>query len=89
MGILIWIFLGIVFAWFVHVLMKRPDRRVLGDQLLGATGALIGGLTASVLFHLPDSIDGFNAPATLSSIVGAVLLVTLVEALRGSHMTTN
>jgi uncharacterized membrane protein YeaQ/YmgE (transglycosylase-associated protein family) len=78
MGILIWIIVGMISAWFVHAFMKRPDSKVLADQLLGAVGAIAGGLTATGILHIPDSIDGLNPVAILAACAGAVVLVSFV-----------
>ena len=75
-------------AWFVHALMKRPDHKILADQLLGATGAIVGGFAATALFHIPDSIDGLNVVVILFSCAGAVILVGLVDTLSTRRFTT-
>jgi|GEM_PF-606646 len=81
MGILTWMIVGLTAGLSVNVLMKRPNRDVLADLLLGATGAIAGGLVASQILGISDPIDGLNIVAILVSCAGAVVLVAFVEAL--------
>ena len=81
MGILTWMIVGLIAGLSVNVLMKRPNRDVLADLLLGAMGAIACGLVASQILGISDLIDGLNIVAILVSCAGAVVLVAFVEAL--------
>ena len=83
MGILAWIIVGMVSGWFVGMLMRSPGSAALKDLLLGALGALPGGIFAAGLLGITDSIESFNVVTILASCVGAVALVAFIKSLNG------
>ena len=87
MGILAWIIVGMVSGWFVGMLMEGSDSGALKNLLLGAMGALPGGIFAAGLLGITDSIDGFNAITILASCAGAVVMVVFVKSLNGRRVT--
>jgi uncharacterized membrane protein YeaQ/YmgE (transglycosylase-associated protein family) len=86
MGILTWVIVGMIAGWFTGLAMGSRDPAALRDLLLGAGGALAGGLLAGALLGVAGSIDDFNFVTTLASSVGAVAVVMFVKALSGSRV---
>jgi uncharacterized membrane protein YeaQ/YmgE (transglycosylase-associated protein family) len=77
---LIWIILvGLIAGWATGRIMKGSGYGVLTDILLGIVGAIVG---SRVLGLLGIYTSGGLIPSILVAIVGAVLIVALVRALR-------
>jgi uncharacterized membrane protein YeaQ/YmgE (transglycosylase-associated protein family) len=77
---LIWIILvGLIAGWATGRIMKGSGYGVLTDILLGIVGAIVG---SRVLGLLGIYTSGGLIPSILVAIVGAVLIVVLVRALR-------
>jgi uncharacterized membrane protein YeaQ/YmgE (transglycosylase-associated protein family) len=88
MNIIAWIILGAIAGYLAGFLVKGDEGLgVIGHIVLGIVGALVGGFLASVLFKT----DAINGPFDISSIVvatiGAIIVVVVVNALRGSTRT--
>lgn len=81
MNILLFIILGALAGWIASIVMKtRSQQGLLLDIVVGVVGALLGG----ILFNLAGArgITGFNLWSLLVSVVGAVILLALVRAIR-------
>jgi uncharacterized membrane protein YeaQ/YmgE (transglycosylase-associated protein family) len=81
-GLLSWILVGLVAGWLADMVMGNRHG-LLGDLLLGIVGALLGGFLAASLFGLADPISGFNLTTLLVAFLGAILVVMIVNAVRG------
>jgi uncharacterized membrane protein YeaQ/YmgE (transglycosylase-associated protein family) len=79
MSLLGWIILGGFAGWLASVLMHE-DTGCLMNILLGVVGAVLGG----AVFHLVFGIGftGFNLWGLVVALVGAVLLLAIVQSLR-------
>ena len=82
MGLLSWILVGLIAGWLADMVMGNRHG-LLGDLLLGIVGALVGGFIAANLFGLPDPVNGFNLTTLFVAFLGAVLVVVIVNAVRG------
>jgi uncharacterized membrane protein YeaQ/YmgE (transglycosylase-associated protein family) len=87
MGILACIIGGMISGWLVGALMGSRRSGALADLLLGAIGALIGGMVATGLLDIADSIDDLSAITILASCVGAVIMVVLVKSLNSRRVS--
>jgi uncharacterized membrane protein YeaQ/YmgE (transglycosylase-associated protein family) len=78
-NILLWIILGAIAGWIASMIMKTPQGLVM-DIVVGIVGAFIGGF----LFNQfgAQGVTGFNLPSILVAIVGSVVLLAIVKALR-------
>ena len=83
MGILSWIVVGAIAGWLSGQFMKGRGFGLLGDILVGVAGGLIGGWLASVLFKMPDAVNGINLPSILVAFLGAVLLIFVARLFQG------
>ncbi len=80
MGIIAWIVLGGIAGWLASMIM-RSSQGILGDILTGIVGALLGGFIASLLGQ--SGVTGFNLYSVIVAVLGAVLLIWIVRAIRG------
>jgi uncharacterized membrane protein YeaQ/YmgE (transglycosylase-associated protein family) len=75
-----WAILGLVAGWIASKIVGSPYG-LLGDMLVGIAGSVIGGAIFSIFFHM--HVSGIlSLPHLLVSIVGAVLLLAVMRAVR-------
>jgi uncharacterized membrane protein YeaQ/YmgE (transglycosylase-associated protein family) len=80
MGIIAWIILGAI-AGFVANLLVGGREGIIGTIILGIVGAVVGGWIASAVFHKGD-ISGINIESIVIAVLGAILVLFVVRALR-------
>jgi uncharacterized membrane protein YeaQ/YmgE (transglycosylase-associated protein family) len=78
-GLIYIIVVGLIAGWATGKIMKGAGYGVLVDILLGIAGAIFGSW---VLRLLGIYTSGGLIPSILVAIVGAVLLVVIVRALK-------
>lgn len=87
MGIFGWIILGGLAGWIASMIAGTNARQGLfGNIVVGIIGGLLGGFLASI-FGI-DGITGFNLWSFVIALVGAVILLWIWKAIRGSRDTT-
>ncbi len=79
MGILSWIFVGLIAGWLAEQFFSYPKFGLLGAILLGVAGGLLGGFLASALFKISDPISGFNLATIVTAFAGSVFLLILIR----------
>lgn len=79
MNILLWIILGALAGWIASLIVKTEQGLII-DIVVGIVGAFLGGF----LFNQfgAQGVTGFNLPSILVAIVGSVVLLVIVKALR-------
>lgn len=81
MGIISWIILGALAGWIASLVVKTDAQQGgIANIVIGIAGALTGGWMAPTLGV--NEVNGFNASSLLLAILGAVLLLTFVKAVR-------
>lgn len=85
MGWIFWIIVGIIAGWLAEQIMKT-DMGILMNLVVGIVGALIGG--AIITYLTPFDDDGGLIWSILVATLGAVLLLWIVNKVRGSRATT-
>ena len=81
MGIILWIIFGALVGWIASLIMKTDgEQGALLNVAVGILGAVIGGWLMSVLGE--SGISGFNLYSFMVAIIGAVVLIAIVKALR-------
>ena len=81
MGILTWIFLGLVAGLIAKFVMPgRDPGGLILTILVGIAGAVIGGLLSTRLGF--GSVTGFNLRSILIAAGGAFILLFLLRALK-------
>jgi uncharacterized membrane protein YeaQ/YmgE (transglycosylase-associated protein family) len=83
MGLLAWIVVGLVAGWLASQVMRGGGYGLIGDIIVGAVGAVIGGFLAATLFHIPDAVNGINVTSILVAFIGAVILIAILRAVGG------
>ena len=79
MFIVWWIVVGLIAGWATGKIMKGSGYGVLADIGLGILGAVVGGC---IMRLLGFSTDGGLIPSILVAILGAIVLVAVVRAVR-------
>ena len=85
MGLLSWIVVGAIAGWLAGKLVKGEGFGCLGNIIVGVVGGLLGGFLASVLFNMPDAVNGFNLTSIVVAFLGAVIVVVVIRLLRGGR----
>ena len=78
MPILIWIISGIIAGWLTGLVVRGRGFGLLGDLVIGLFGGLIGGWLFGALGITATSWIG----EILAAVVGGVILVAIIRALR-------
>jgi len=79
MGIILWIIFGGLVGWIASAIMGKSEG-VLMDIIIGVVGAVIGGWIMSAIGQ--TGVSGFNLYSFLVALLGAVVLIAVVRALR-------
>jgi uncharacterized membrane protein YeaQ/YmgE (transglycosylase-associated protein family) len=82
MGFLAWIVVGAIAGFLANMIMGSRDG-LLMMIILGIVGGLVGGYLASNVLHI-GSVDGINLESIVIATLGAILVVFVVSAMRGS-----
>jgi len=81
MGIIAWIVLGALAGIIAEKLTGSKTGLVLAT-VIGIVGALLGGFLAKVIFHVHSLNHFFSLSTWITAIVGALILVLVVRAVR-------
>ncbi len=83
MNILLWIVMGALAGWIASMIMKTNSQQgCLIDIVVGIVGAFLGGFLFETFGG--TGVTGFNIWSLLVAIVGAVVLLWIVKAVRRS-----
>ncbi|MGD2048414.1 MAG: GlsB/YeaQ/YmgE family stress response membrane protein [Chloroflexota bacterium] len=78
MSIIGWIILGGLAGWIASMITGRNDQQgCLMNIIVGIVGAAIGGAIVGFLFD--GGVTGFNLPSLVVAIIGAVVLLAIVN----------
>ena len=88
MTVIGWIVLGAIGGWIGGILVKGDEGMgVIGHIVLGIVGAALAGWVVTLLTK-EDPMDGvFDISSLITAIVGAVVLVVVVNAIQGRSRT--
>lgn len=84
MNIIVWLVIGGLIGWVASMVMKTDAQQgVILNVVVGIVGAFIGGWLISPLVGVPTiNQDAFSMSALLVSLVGAVILLAIVNLIR-------
>ncbi|MDO9096161.1 MAG: GlsB/YeaQ/YmgE family stress response membrane protein [Rubrivivax sp.] len=84
MNFIIWLIVGGLIGWLASVLMKTNDQQgMLLNVVVGIVGAFLGGWLISPLVGIGTiNQSNFSLPAMLVSLVGAAILLAIVNLVR-------
>lgn len=81
MSFLVYIIFGGIVGWVASLLMKTDSRQgILLNIVVGVVGAVLGSWLVG--FFGIAGVSGFNLSSFLVALVGAVVLIAIVKALR-------
>lgn len=81
MNIFLWIVFGALAGWIASMIMgTNRDQGCLMDIVVGVVGAFLGGLVFSLFGG--QGVTGFNIYSLLVAVLGAVILLWIVGAIR-------
>lgn len=81
MGLVSWIIFGALAGWVASIIMGiNRQQGCLGNIIVGVVGALIGGFLMQLIGR--ESVMTFSIRSFLVAVVGAVILLALVRAVR-------
>jgi len=84
-GIISWLIIGALAGWVASLITGTNDRQgCLLDIVVGVVGAFIGGLLWQLITGEPVTI-GFNIGSFLIAVLGAVILLLIVNLIRGKR----
>ncbi len=81
MGLLIWIVFGGIVGWVGSLIMGTSDQQgIILNVVVGIVGAVLGGYIMNTFGE--GGVTGFNLYSFLVALVGAVVLLAIVKAVR-------
>jgi uncharacterized membrane protein YeaQ/YmgE (transglycosylase-associated protein family) len=81
MSIIAWLVVGLIAGWIASMIVNRRGEGFIGDIILGAVGAFVGGF----LFHLfgHSGITGINIYSIIVAALGAIVVLLVWHAVVG------
>lgn len=87
MDIILWLVLGGLAGWIASMVMGADAHMgIFANIIVGVVGAAIGGFLASMLGI--GGVSGFNLVSFLTAVVGAIVLLWLIQMFTGTGRTT-
>lgn len=84
MGIIVYIIFGAIVGWVASMIAGTNQQQgAIGNIVVGILGAFIGGGVAN--WAGIGSVNGFNISSFLIALAGAVVLLFVYKAVRGSN----
>ncbi|MEX2333640.1 MAG: GlsB/YeaQ/YmgE family stress response membrane protein [Pseudohongiella sp.] len=85
MGIIVWLIMGGVVGWIASMIMgNNAQQGILLNVVVGIVGAVIGGWLIGPLLGAGSINDGITIMSFVVSLIGAVILLAIVNAFRRS-----
>jgi uncharacterized membrane protein YeaQ/YmgE (transglycosylase-associated protein family) len=83
-SLIVWLIVGGLIGWVASMIMGTDAQQgILLNIVVGVVGAFLGGVLLSPLFGIGTLNQGnFSFPALLISLVGAVILLAVVNLFR-------
>jgi uncharacterized membrane protein YeaQ/YmgE (transglycosylase-associated protein family) len=83
MGILVWLIVGGVVGWLASIIMRTDAQQgILLNVIVGIIGALLAGFIVSPMLGIGTINEGISLATFLVSLVGAVILLAIVNLFR-------
>lgn len=82
MGIILWIIFGALVGWIASMIMGTNDMQgAILNIVVGIVGAFLGGWLVGLFGK--SGVTGFNLYSFVVALIGAIVLIAIVRALRG------
>lgn len=89
MELITWLVVGALAGWIASLIMKTNESMgAFANIVVGIVGAFIGGWVIS-LFGTAPAAGEFNFASILTAILGAVILLAILKAIRGSRKSVS
>ena len=83
MGIIIWLIVGGVVGWLASIIMRTDAQQgMLLNVVVGIVGALLAGFIISPMVGVGTINEGISLATFLVSLLGAVILLAIVNLFR-------
>lgn len=83
-NIVVWIIVGAIAGWLASMVMgTRRGQSLFEDVIVGVIGGILGGFVLDVL-DIGGDVDGLNLASIAVAFVGALILLFILRALRGT-----
>ena len=83
MGFIVWIIVGGIVGWLASLIMKTDAQQGLFlNVVVGIVGAAVAGFLISPMLGVGSINTGISVASTLVSLVGAVILLALINLVR-------
>jgi uncharacterized membrane protein YeaQ/YmgE (transglycosylase-associated protein family) len=83
MNFILWLIVGGVVGWLASLIMKTDGQQgILLNVVVGIVGAFIGGWLISPMIGTGTINEGLSIGSVLVSLVGAVILLAIVNLFR-------
>ena len=83
MNLIVWLVVGGIVGWLASIIMKRDAQQgIILNVIVGIVGALLAGWLISPLVGVGSINDGLSIGSFLVSLVGAIILLAIVNLFR-------
>jgi uncharacterized membrane protein YeaQ/YmgE (transglycosylase-associated protein family) len=84
LNFVMWIIVGGIIGWLASIVMRTDAQQgTLLNIIVGIVGAFLAGLVLTPLFGIGTINSGnFSLPALLVSLLGAIILLAIVNLFR-------
>jgi len=84
MNLIVWLVVGGIVGWLASLVMRTDAQQgILLNVIVGIVGAFLGGLLIGPLVGSGSINSGnFSLPGLLVSLVGAIILLAIVNLIR-------
>jgi uncharacterized membrane protein YeaQ/YmgE (transglycosylase-associated protein family) len=81
---IVWIIVGGIIGWLASMVMRtNAQQGILLNIIVGIVGAFVAGIVLTPLLGIGTiNQNNFSLPALLVSLVGAIILLAVVNLLR-------
>ncbi|MBA3532651.1 MAG: GlsB/YeaQ/YmgE family stress response membrane protein [Ardenticatenales bacterium] len=88
MNFIIWVIVGGVIGWLASIIMKTDAQQgLLLNVIVGILGAFLAGVVLTPMLGIATiNQSNFSLPGLLVSLVGAVILLAIVNLFRRGGM---
>jgi uncharacterized membrane protein YeaQ/YmgE (transglycosylase-associated protein family) len=87
MGIIVWLIVGGIVGWLASLVMRTDGQQgILLNVVVGIVGALLAGWLISPLVGVATINEGISIATVLVSLVGAIILLAIVNLVRRGSM---
>ena len=87
MSLVAMLLLGAFVGWLAAAIMGR-DEGFFASMLIGIVGSVIGGFLSTILVGGDRAVLAFSWSGLLWSLIGAIVLVAIINAFSRSHHHT-